>query len=345
MSLPASTPVPRVVRDYRQFDQSPLPQQFQGGSPAVMAQAARFRQSFHPNPQAMLGQSPNQWGQMSFGQPRFPTQRLISQPSDIRIPKPPKPPEKPLMPYMRYSRKVWDQVKLQNSELKLWEIGRIIGQMWRDLSDQEKQEHIDEYEIEKQEYNEAMKAYHNSPAYQAWIVAKGRAQAALQEQQAVERAMMGSAMSFGKLDDARFGIQPVDDDDDEDDSFSVKHISAARFHRNHKLMAEIFSDTVVRDVRTVVTKSRLGVLKRQVQSLIAHQKKLESELQQIEEKFESKKQKFNDDSEKFNDALKKLCEPPSEREIKQTEAPSSKNSDKTSELSPPPPEGSKTAAS
>lgn len=306
MSLPLGA-TPRVARDYRQFDQSPLPQQFQGGSAAAMAQAAaRFRPPFHPNPQAVMSQTPNQWGQMNYGQPRFPTQRLISQASDIRIPKPPKPPEKPLMPYMRYSRKVWDQVKLQHSELKLWEIGKIIGQMWRDLSDQEKQEHVDEYEVEKQEYNESMKAYHNSPAYQSWIVAKGRAQAALQEQQVMERAMMGSAMSIGKLDEGRFGIQPVDDDDDEDDSFSVKHVSAARFHRNHKLMSEIFSDAVVRDVRTVVTKSRLGVLKRQVQSLIAHQKKLESELQQIEEKFESKKQKVNEDSEKFNDALKKV---------------------------------------
>lgn len=303
-----------------------------------MAQAAaRFRAPYHPNPQAMMGQTPNQWGQMGFGQPRFTTQRLISQSSDIRIPKPPKPPEKPLMPYMRYSRKVWDQVKLQNADLKLWEIGRIIGQMWRDLSDQEKQEHIDEYELEKQEYNEAMKAYHNSPAYQAWIVAKGRAQAALQEQQAMERAMIGSALPFGKLDDARFGIQPVDDDDDEDDSFSVKHISAARFHRNHKLMAEIFSDTVVRDVRTVVTKSRLGVLKRQVQSLIAHQKKLESELQQIEEKCESKKRKINDDSEKFNDALKKLCEPPSGKQTKRDESTSTKRSAKPSDPSTPSP--------
>ncbi|KAL1506002.1 hypothetical protein ABEB36_005440 [Hypothenemus hampei] len=226
--------------------------------------------------------------------------------TEAKILKPPKAPEKPLMPYMRYSRKVWDTVKAQNADLKLWEIGKIIGAMWRDLPEDEKQEFIEEYELEKIEYEKSLKTYHNSPAYQAYIQAKNKGKSAQgTDNDPHERATSSSKQSA----DRRIEIQPAEDEDDQDDGYSVKHLAYARYLRNHRLINDIFSDSVVPDVRSVVTTGRMQVLKRQVQSLTMHQKKLEAELQQIEEKFEAKKRKFIESSEQFQDELKKHCKP------------------------------------
>lgn len=63
--------------------------------------------------------------------------------------KQPKPPDKPLMPYMRYSKKVWDEVRARYPEMKIWEISKIVGQMWRDLPEESKQEFVEAFESEK----------------------------------------------------------------------------------------------------------------------------------------------------------------------------------------------------
>lgn len=206
-------------------------------------------------------------------------------------------------------------MKAAHQDLKLWEIGKIIGQMWRELSDQDKQEYMDEYEMEKSHYNDEMKKYHNSSAYQSWVAAKGKAaaEAAMEEDEKEKQAQRTprstSASKSSKMDTVgRISIQQADDDDEGDDSFSVKHMAHTRYLRNHRLVNDIFSDTVVPDIRTVVTTSRMGVLKRQVQSLTMHQKKLEAELQTIEEKHEAKKRKFQEASDSFHEELKNLCE-------------------------------------
>lgn len=212
------------------------------------------------------------------------------------VPKAPKAPEKPLMPYMRYSRKVWDEVKASQPDLKLWEIGKIIGKMWRELPSADKQAFVDEYDSEKMEYQEALKSYHNSPAYQVYLQAKGRAE------------MLETSESRLEREDSYMSIEPADDDNgDTDDGFTVKHIAAARFQRNHRLMQDILQDTsVIPSGRNIVTQKRLNTLREQVQSLEHHQDKLKKELQLIEKNHGGTKRKWKEQADKFKQEMKRL---------------------------------------
>ncbi|XP_004523973.1 SWI/SNF-related matrix-associated actin-dependent regulator of chromatin subfamily E member 1 [Ceratitis capitata] len=244
----------------------------------------------------------------NYGNPAFTPQKAgksssSKNQSESRTPKPPKPPEKPVLPYMRYSKRIWDSVKAQYPDLKLWELGKKIGAMWKQLTEGDKQEFIDEYEADKAEYEKALKTYHNSPAYLSFLAAKSKAKTDADVHETPSR-------SSGKSQqERRIDIQPAEDEDDQDEGYSFKHLAYARYLRNHRLINEIFSDAVVPDVRSVVTTQRMQVLKRQVSSLTMHQTKLEAELQQMEEKFEAKKQRMVESSEAFQEELKRHCKP------------------------------------
>ena len=53
---------------------------------------------------------------------------------------------------------MWDEVKATNQELKLKEIDKIVHQMWCNLSDEEKQEFVEQYGNDKIEYELAVRA-------------------------------------------------------------------------------------------------------------------------------------------------------------------------------------------
>lgn len=153
------------------------------------------------------------------------------------------------MPYMRYSRKVWPKVRADNPDVQLLEIGKIIGQMWREVSDAEKSIYQQEYELDKVEYDRQLKGYQAAMATAHVNASRSRA---------------STTNSNGTA-----AIQPVDEDDPFE--MSRKRLSAMRYERDNRLMAELFSSVCLPDSRSVVPQSRIDQLKKQATSLSAHQ--------------------------------------------------------------------------
>lgn len=239
---------------------------------------------------------------------------------------------------MRYSRKTWEQLKADGK--RVWEspniaqVGKIIGQKWRELSDEEKQPFHDEYDAEKAVYAEQMKVYRNSPAYKRWLELKQQAEQANREAAAAAAAAAAAqaassssssssttqpfhqeygppppsviAPSRHSMETRLQMMQQQQQEDEEDEYITMKQVASVRFHRNHRLMTEVMSDISVPDPRTVVSKNRLAILTKQVQSLESHKKRLEEEVRQLESKFEQKKRQFLTNSIKFRRELKRI---------------------------------------
>uniref|UniRef100_A0A7I4YGL7 HMG box domain-containing protein n=1 Tax=Haemonchus contortus TaxID=6289 RepID=A0A7I4YGL7_HAECO len=198
--------------------------------------------------------------------------------------KAPKPPDRPLVPYMRYSGKCGPKVRAENPDAQLWDIGKIIGQMWRDISDADKAVYQHEYEIEKVEYEKAFKAYQNSHAYQQYVK---------REQKANEKSSR-SRMEVGGV-----VIQPVDEED------AGNELSC----RTSKLpVRPLLTSCCDGHSNGCGSKTVWICCENKLNHLSAHQSKLEEELVKLEEIHREKKRQIEKGSEEFAENLKRVCE-------------------------------------
>lgn len=99
---------------------------------------------------------------MASGTPYFagyPADYTFAQPQEPPKPESPKPPKRPLTPYMRFSKSVWQTVKAANPGFSICEIGATIGRMWRELSDDDKQRHMEDFTKDKVRYDDELQSY------------------------------------------------------------------------------------------------------------------------------------------------------------------------------------------
>ena len=76
-------------------------------------------------------------------------------------------------------------------------------------------------------------------------------------------------------------------------------MAGARFQRNQRLVAEIFNEVCIPDLRTNVSVERILTLRRQVNALKTHRDTFEKDLKDLEEKHAEKKRKFTEANDKF----------------------------------------------
>lgn len=101
-----------------------------------------------------------------------------------------------------------------------------------------------------------------------------------------------------------------DDSEAEDGESSTSHqkqVSSSRFYRNNLLIAELFNDKMMPEIKG--NPNRFETLRRQTEALTVHHTRSEGELNSLRDKFEEKKRQLVESSEEFNRQMEKLSQP------------------------------------
>jgi HMG (high mobility group) box len=76
-----------------------------------------------------------------------------------RAKKHPLAPKRPMSAFLKYSQNKRSDVKEQNPSMSNTDVSRLLGEMWRNASDDERQPYVDEEQVERANYNERIKEW------------------------------------------------------------------------------------------------------------------------------------------------------------------------------------------
>jgi len=76
-------------------------------------------------------------------------------------------PKRPASAYFMWMNENRDRVKFENPEAKMTEIGKIMGDMWKEIGEEAKKTYQEKAAAAKSKYDEAMEEYKKTPEYAA----------------------------------------------------------------------------------------------------------------------------------------------------------------------------------
>ncbi|KAK9506000.1 hypothetical protein O3M35_008018 [Rhynocoris fuscipes] len=209
-------------------------------------------------------------------------------------------PELPATPYMRFSKVNMDKMKEYYPEGRDWNLGRIMGRIWRELPDREKDPFFEYYNADKAEYDRKVKAHYSS-LHRANIAGSF---------DSIDQDQPSSDYNYLLMTNEDPLIDPAEDENDFTINWDTdKQKAKARYFRNNCLMNVIFSEIKMPQIEIQTVEhlnERLESLKKSSNTLDTYLKRLKLEVQNIETVNEQKMNSIHQANIKFHEKLKEI---------------------------------------